>query len=90
MAFPVGENVAHFRDVASYATLHNIPVAILALDQEKAFDWVEWSFIFDTLRTMGFGPGFIAWVRLLYSLPQSSVLLNGYQSEFFSPSPGVR
>ena len=86
----IGENVALLRDVSTYASSRNLPVAILSLDQEKAFDRVEWSFIFDTLRSMGFGPSFIAWVQLLYSLPQSSVLVNGYQSEFFSPSRGVR
>ena len=86
----IGENVALLRDVSTYASSLNLPVAILSLDQEKAFDRVEWSFIFDTFRSMGFGPSFIGWVQLLYSLPQSSVLVNGYESEFFSPSRGVR
>ena len=38
---------------------------ILSLDQEKAFDRVDWSFLFATLDKMGFGPSFIRWVRLL-------------------------
>ena len=32
----IGENVALFRDVSSYASSLNLPVAILTLDQEKA------------------------------------------------------
>ena len=34
----IGENVAFLRDVVDYATLSGVPVAILSLDQEKAFD----------------------------------------------------
>ena len=37
----IGENVALLRDVAQYANDLNIPVAILSLDQEKAFDRVD-------------------------------------------------
>ena len=86
----IGENVALLRDVVSYISENNLPAAILSLDQEKAFDRVEWSFLFDCLSVMGFGPSFIAWIRLFYSLPQSAVLVNGYQSPFFHLSRGVR
>ncbi len=37
----IGENVALLRDVAHYANEFNVPAAILALDQEKAFDRVD-------------------------------------------------
>lgn len=86
----IGENVAFLRDVVDYATLSNVPVAILSLDQEKAFDRVDWSFMRDTLTSMGFGHSFIRWVDLFYHGVQSAVNVNGYLSKFFPLSRGVR
>ena len=37
----IGENVAFLRNVVDYATLSDVPVARLSLDQEKAFDRVD-------------------------------------------------
>ena len=85
----IGENVAFLRDVVSYATMFDSPVVILSLDQEKAFDRVDWSFMYATLRKMGFGTSFLQWVNLFYTGVQSSVV-NGYLSSFFSLSRGVR
>ena len=53
----IGENVAFLRDVVDFATFSNSPVALLSLDQERAFDRVEWSFMRDTARD-GFRPFF--------------------------------
>ena len=86
----IGENVALLRDVADYASSSGASVAILSLDQEKAFDRVDWSFMQSTLCTMGFGPSFISWVDLSYHRVQSAVNVNGYLSSFFSLSCGVR
>ena len=80
----IGENVAFLRDVVSYATI------ILSLDQEKAFDTVDWSFMYATLRKMGFGTSFLKWVNVFYTGVESSVNVNGYLSSFFSLSRGVR
>ena len=74
----IGENVSLLRDIVDLSSKLNIPAAILSLDKEKAFDRVDWSFLFATLEKMGFGPSFIRWVRLLYSRARCSVLVNGY------------
>ena len=85
----IGENVALLRDVADYATLSNVPTAVLSLDQENAFDRVDWPFMLSTFSKMGFGPSFLRWIRLLYNGVQSCVNVNGYLPSFFVLSRGV-
>ena len=80
----IGENVALLHDVVYYCTSFDIPVAVLSLDQEKAFDRVNWDFMHSTLSTMGFGPSFISWVNLFYNRVQSAVNVNGYLSPFLT------
>ena len=79
----IGENVAYLRDIVDYASLTGVPCAILSLDQEKAFDRVDWDFMSDTLATMGFGPSFIGWIDLFYRGSQSAVNVNGHVFLFF-------
>ena len=43
-------------DIVDVANETNLPVAILSLDQEKAFDRVHWNILLATLSKMGFGP----------------------------------
>ena len=86
----IGENVALLRDVVYYCTSFDVPVALLSLDQEKAFDRVDWDFMRSTLSTMGFGRSFISWVNLFYNRVQSAVNVNGYLSPFFCLTRGVR
>ncbi|PFX12148.1 Transposon TX1 uncharacterized 149 kDa protein [Stylophora pistillata] len=86
----IGENVALLRDVVSYAESSGTPVAILSLDQEKAFDRVDWGFMRSTLVAIGFGPSFVAWIDLFYTRVQSAVSVNGYLTPFFGLSRDVR
>ena len=63
----MGENIAFLRDVVDYSSLSGIEYAFLSLDQEKAFDGVDWGFLKATLVKMGFGPSFLCWIDLVYN-----------------------
>lgn len=63
---------------------------ILSLDAEKAFDSVEWPYLFYALEKFGLGDYFIKWVRILYKDPLSAVITNGHRSDNFSLFQGTR
>lgn len=50
------------------------PCAILSIDAEKAFDMLEWSYLWFTLEKRGFGNGFIRMLQTLYSSPTAVVI----------------
>lgn len=66
------------------------PTIAFSLDAEKAFDRVEWGYLFRTLQKFGLGSSYIQWVKLLYSGPSASVLTNGKRSSSFPLSKGTR
>ena len=63
---------------------------VVSLDAEKAFDSIEWSYLFAVLEKFGFGQKFISWVQLLYSNPKVSVITNKIRSQFFPILRGTR
>ena len=88
-ARPIVEKIAFLGDVVDLTNEYNLPVVRLSLDQEKTFDLVDWPFLFATLAKMGLGDNFIRWVKILYRVVRSSVLVNGFTSRPFKPSRGV-
>lgn len=86
----IAQTTAFIRDLIDYVNRNNLPGAIICLDQMKAFDRVDWKFMFKTLRRFGFGPQFINWVQLCYTDITSSVKNNGFLSTFFELERGTR
>ena len=86
----IGEGVRFVEDLIDLYDNSNQSGIILQLDFEKAFDSVEWDFLFATLEKFGFGQGFISWIKCCYTDIVSCVMNNGYSSEWFQLSRGVR
>ena len=63
---------------------------MIFIDFHKAFDSLEWNFLFSCLAAFGFGPEFVWWVRTLYHIIESCVLNNGLATDFFSLERDVR
>ena len=62
----------------------------MAVDFEKAFDFLEFSYIDKVMKYLNFGPMFCHWLNTIYSNTSSCVVSNGWASNFFKTSRGVR
>jgi len=66
------------------------PALCMKLDIHKAFDTVNWSYLLDVLRALGFGTRWCEWVSMLFRTATSRVLINGLQGPSFHHARGVR
>lgn len=73
-----------------YAEMEELNGAIVALDQEKAYDKIDHAYLWRVLRHMNFPEPFIRTLQHLYAGAESCVIINGVKSELFKIRRGVR
>lgn len=63
---------------------------IIKLDFQKAYDAVNWEFLFSMLSNFGFGPKWISWIKECVTTVKLSILVNGSPTEEFFPQRSLR
>jgi exonuclease III len=84
------DHVRLSRAMISYCEAYEHEGAIVALDQEKAYDRVQHEYLWRTLKTYGFPDSLITMIKNLYKGAKSLVIVNGVMSEPFEVTRGVR
>ena len=76
----VMDNLLLVRDSFEYIYQKQYPIAMICLDQEKAFDQLDWSFLDKVMERINLGNSFRNWVKLLYRDANCRILNNGYST----------
>jgi len=72
------EAVATVREAIAQAEITRVPLCILSLDFQEAFDRISHQYLFSILKSSGFSDWFIDRIRGMYEGAASSVQINGH------------
>ncbi len=86
----ISNNIRLVLDLIDYSSLCSDNSLIFFLDFYKAFDTVEYNFIFQTVEHFGFGDFFCKAVKTMYSKGNSSIRLKSGTSSRFNLQRGIR
>ena len=83
-------HIRHLTDIQDLVTHRGEEAYATFLDFEKAYDRVNWTYMFRVLEKMGVGESFIDWVRLLYNNTKAQLMINGNITPSITPQRGVK
>lgn len=86
----LADNMRRLLQIMQKASSLSDPVVGISLDAEKAFDRIEWPFLFETLSRYGFGLRCLKWIRALYQKPVAAIKSNGMISVPFELGRSTR
>ena len=75
------DNLALLRDTLDYVNFTDETGILLIIDQEKAFDRIDRTFLSNVLARFGFGQSFCRWISTLYCNATMKVLVNGFLTD---------
>ena len=77
----VTSNLHILRDVLDYVDRTNETGILISLDEEKAFDRVNRTFLLNLLSRFGFDPSFCFWINTLYNGANMRIIVNEWFSD---------
>ena len=76
--------------IINFAEASEMNGAIVALDQEKAYDKIRHDYLWATLDAFNLPPTFTKTIKALYSNASTCVAINGFLSDPFKVTRGIR
>ena len=86
----ISSNLHILRDILDYIDRTGETGILVSLDQEKAFDRVNRTFLQKLLVHLGFGPSFCHWINTFYKGANMRVIVNEWLTDPIPLSRGVR
>ncbi|KAL0378395.1 UNVERIFIED_CONTAM: LINE-1 retrotransposable element O protein [Sesamum radiatum] len=88
----INENTIISQEIMHYLHCKKGPKSFMAIkiDLMKAYDRVEWPFLLQVLRRLGFCDKFVDLIQQCITTSSFSLLINGSPFDFFRPSRGIR
>lgn len=68
----------------------NLDAAILKIDLQKTYDYLDWGFVRCLLAKIGLRPNSIRWIMACVENVNYMVIINGIPSHFFQAERGLR
>ena len=84
----IGDNTRLLYDTINHCEMEEQEGLLIVLNFAKAFDTIEWSYIYTCMNMFGYGDGFITMVKLLHNESTSVVENNGHYSKNIPLSRG--
>lgn len=76
--------------IKGYNQRHISPRCMIKVDLKKAYDSIEWSFLFTVLSELGFPSVFIKWIKSYVTTVSYTIMLNGKPSPSILAKKGLR
>lgn len=86
----ISDNFNATREILHHLAKTGNPIMFVKIDFAKAFDSVNWMFLFDIMQSRGFPDNWIKWIRDILTTASSRVLVNGEESTYFKHKKGLR